>query len=66
MPAQGIQSVSIVSDDSALADVLSTTMFQMSPQDALEFIKNFIGCEAVIMDSSGEFYYSDGFEDLMQ
>ena len=66
MPAQGIQSVSIVSDDSALADVLSTTMFQMSPQDALEFIKNFSGCEAVIMDSSGEFYYSDGFEDLMQ
>lgn len=66
MPAQGIQSVSVVSDDSALADVLSTTMFQMTPQDALELLKNFSGCEAVIMDSSGEFYYSDGFEDLMQ
>lgn len=66
MPAQGIQSVSVVSDNSALADVLSTTMFQMSPQDALDFLKNFSGCEAVIMDSSGELYYSDGFEDLMK
>lgn len=66
MPAQGIQSVSVVSDNSALADVLSTTMFQMSPQDAVEFLKSFDGCEAVIMDSSGELYYSDGFKDLMQ
>lgn len=66
MPVQGMQSVSIVSADSALADVLSTTLFQMSPQEALEYLKNFDGCEAVIMDSDGNVYRSAGFEDIAQ
>lgn len=66
MPAQGIRSVSIISEDSALADVLSTTLFQMQPQDALAFLKTVEGCEAVIMDQNGEIYRSEGFEDMAQ
>ena len=66
MPAQGVKSVSIVSADSALGDVLSTTLFQMSPQAALEYLKDFDGCEAVIMDSDGNVYRSAGFEDIAQ
>lgn len=66
MPVQGIQSVSIISEDSALADVLSTTLFQMKPQEALEFLEDFDGCEAVIMDSYGNVYRSAGFEDVSQ
>lgn len=64
MPAQGIQSVSIVSADSALGDVLSTALFQMKPQDALEYLADFDGCEAVIMDSNGNIYRSAGFGDI--
>lgn len=64
MPAQGVQSASVVSSNSALADVLSTALFQMEPRQALDFLEDFNGCTAVIMDSEGRIYASEGFEDL--
>lgn len=66
MPAQGVQSVSIISENSALADVLSTTLFQLKPQEALDYLEDFDGCEAVIMDSDGNVCRSAGFEDIAQ
>ncbi len=65
MPADGCLSASVICESSALADVLSTTIFIMDAQEALEFIEETDGCEAVIKDDNGNIFYSSGFEDYI-
>ena len=40
-PSEYMKSVTIVADDSALADFLSTTLFLMTVEEGQEFIKNY-------------------------
>lgn len=66
MPAEGIRSVTVISDDSALADVLSTTLFQMSVKDGMALIENTQNAEAVWLDTNGDISRSSGYGEFAQ
>lgn len=66
MPAEGIRSVTVISDDSALADVLSTTLFQMSVEDGMALIENTQNAEAVWLDADGNISRSSGYGEFAQ
>ena len=54
VPAEGVMSVTIVSDSAEKADFLSTAVFVMGPEDGLEFIKSLKNTEALIFDREGK------------
>lgn len=60
MPSKYFKSVSILTDDSGLADVLSTAIFCMSYEDGAKLIKSFDNTEAVWVTNDGQVLYSDG------
>ena len=62
MPAQNWSSVTIMCDDSGLADALSTALFLL-PQAEGQKILETCGAEAMWVDSAGRCYYSPGFRD---
>ncbi len=62
MPANYCKSVSIITDDSGVADALSTALFNMSYEDGLEFINDFDGAEAMWVLEDGTIKYSKNFE----
>ena len=62
MPAQSWSSVTIMCDDSGLADALSTALFLL-PQAEGQKILETCGAEAMWVDSAGRCYYSPGFRD---
>ncbi len=62
MPAERYAQVTIVCQDSGLADVLSTAAFIMSIDEAKSFINSMDGVEACWVLKNGEQLYSDGFE----
>jgi len=52
-PAQGTISVTVIAPTATLADGLSTTLFLVAPERAIDILRSFPGCEAII-------YYRDG------
>lgn len=64
-PADDWRSVSIVAEDSGLADALSTALFLMSYEEGKELLEAF-GAEAVWVDQEGNRLYSEGFEEMIR
>ena len=62
MPARGTVSVTVVSTDSCLADILSTTLFVLGPEKGLEFLEQVDGAEAVFVGPDGSIRVSPGLE----
>lgn len=62
MPANYFSSVSIITEDSGLADALSTSVYNMPFEEGLKFINNFDGVEAMWIFEDGSIKYSDNFE----
>ncbi|MDD3392614.1 MAG: FAD:protein FMN transferase [Bacilli bacterium] len=60
-PSSYMQSVSVVSKDSALADILSTTLFLMPIEDGKNLVESMDGVEAVWYDNDNEVIRSSGF-----
>ncbi len=65
MPAKNWSSVTILCDDSGLADALSTALFLL-PQAEGQKILDKCGAEAMWVDSAGRCYYSPGFRDSIR
>ncbi len=65
MPAAYFRSVSIVCEDGALADVLSTALFCMPYEDGVKLLDSFEGAEAMWIFSDGKLRMTDGFEKIM-
>ena len=63
MPAKGLISVSVVCEDSGLADGLSTALFCMSLEEGMAFVNSLEGVEAVWVTEDRTTHYSDNFED---
>ena len=59
------RSVTIVCDDSGLADALSTALFLL-PQAEGQALLDACGAEALWMDLNGTLYYSTNFKDLIR
>lgn len=62
MPGDYVSGVSVVCDDSALGDVLSTTLFNMSVEDGKKLVDDMDGVEAVWVDKEYKVYKSSGFD----
>ena len=60
MPAEASRSVTIVSNDAALSDMLSTAIFVMGPKRGIPFVSNFSETYAVIVDKDGNVITSTG------
>ena len=59
------RSVTIVCDDSGLADALSTALFLLSREEGQKLLTSFDAC-AMWVDRDGNQYYSPGFEAMIR
>ena len=64
-PSQYWRSVSIVCEDSGLADALSTALFLLPLEEGKALLES-CGAEAVWVDFESNMFYSDGFEKLIR
>lgn len=60
-PADQVLSVTVITSDSALADILSTLLFVMDLEDGLSLVNSMDDVEAVFYVSEDEQILSDGF-----
>ena len=63
-PAEHFSSVTVVADDSALCDALSTALFCMPLDRGMALIEGTDGVEAFWIGIDGERFYSSGFKTL--
>jgi len=66
MPAEYFTAVSIVCEDSGMADALSTTIFNMSYEDGLKLIEELPYTEALWVLKNGDRKFSSGFEEFIK
>ena len=64
--AENNKSVTVVCDNSALADALSTALFIMDYSDGLKLIDSIDNCEALIIDKNSKSHFSSGFKGLIK
>ena len=64
-PSDYWRSVTIICDDSGLADALSTALFLL-PQEEGQQLLDQTGAMAMWVDKEGNLFYSPGFEDLIR
>ena len=64
-PVNNFTSVSVYTDDSGIADVLSTALFNLTIEDGKELLSNFENAEAMWVMPNGEITYTDGFEKII-
>ena len=62
MPAAYFTAISIITEDSGLADALSTTIFNMPLEEGKALIESLEGTEAMWVMKDGTLNYSSGFE----
>ncbi len=62
MPGERYMSVSVLCKSSALADALSTALFNMDLDEGIELVEKLDGVEAMWVHNDGEISYSSGFE----
>ncbi len=62
MPAGFFRSVSVITGDSALADMLSTALFCMSYEDGLELLEQFDGVDVIWITPNGEKLLTEGLK----
>lgn len=66
MPSDDYLAVSIVCQDSGMADALSTAVFNMHYEEGLELIESLEKTEALWVLKDGSMKYSSGFEKFIQ
>lgn len=66
MPSTYFTAVSIICEDSGLADALSTTVFNMSLEDGKKLIESLPGVEAMWVMKDDKLEYSSGFESYIK
>lgn len=58
----GLASVTILSDNSAQGDALSTTCLLLGPEEGMQLIESLDGVEALFITTDGELIPSSGYE----
>ena len=66
MPSEYVASVSVVCDDSALGDALSTTLFNMPIDEGKRLVEGLDSVEAIWVDKNYNESYSSGFGDYIK
>ncbi len=65
MPSAHFAAITVIAQDSGLADALTTALFCMSYQDGLTLLERFDGVEVLWIDHDGTQHMTDGFTALM-
>lgn len=65
MPPTYFSAVSIIAENSGLADALSTALFNMPYEDGLKLINSIEGAEAIWVYEDGSIKYSENFQDYI-
>lgn len=65
MPADYFSSVTIIAKDSAISDMLSTTLFCMSYEEGAKLVASFEGIEVLWVYKNGDTRMTDGFEKIL-
>jgi thiamine biosynthesis lipoprotein len=65
MPAKYWRAVTIVCNDSGLADALSTALFLLPLEEGMALLEK-TGAEAMWVGFDGQQYYSSGFEAMIR
>ena len=66
MPATYFTAVSILCEDSGMADALSTAVFSMPLEEGKRLIEGLDNTEALWVMKDGELIYSSGFESFIK
>jgi thiamine biosynthesis lipoprotein len=61
-PARGLRSVTVIANDAAVADALSTGLFVMGLSDAMRLVEHAFDIEALFIDSHNVVFASSGFQ----
>ena len=64
-PSEYWRSVSVVCEDSGIADALSTALFLLPLEEGQALLTTF-GAEALWVDAQGQRYYSPGFQEIIR
>lgn len=59
-PAEGVQSVTILGDQTLVTDGLSTAVFVLGAEQGLAMINRLPGIDAIIIDDQRQLHYSEG------
>ena len=59
-PASGVHSASVIGPDAVMTDALSTSVFILGVDRGLTMISRLPAYEAIVIDSKGRVFYSDG------
>lgn len=62
MPSDNFPSVSIITEDSGIADALSTAVFNMKLEEGMDFVESLSNVEALWILEDGRIYCSSGFK----
>lgn len=65
-PKNTYMGVSVLCEDSGMADALSTAIFMMEPQQATDFINSIPDAECILVLSDGEKIMTDGFKAYLE
>ncbi len=66
MPADYYKAVTVVCEDSGMADLLSTTLFLMPPEQSLPFAENLDGLEAIWVMPDNEIMMTSGMKAMLR
>lgn len=61
-PVKGIKSVTVISPDAELCDVIATTVFLKGREDGLRFVNQFFDIQCFLIDDNNTYYYSDNLK----
>ena len=64
-PSEGVQSVTVISSDATLADALSTALFVMGYEKALDLVNSMPNVEAILIDSDHQLLLSKNIQDRL-
>lgn len=64
-PARGCKSVSVAYSKAFDADILSTAIFVMGPEEGMRLLESLPGVEGMIIDTSGRIHVSSGLKDRL-
>lgn len=59
----GLVSVTIVGEDGLLCDALSTALFVLGTEKAIDYWRNEIGFEMILVTEDAQMYYTEGLKD---
>lgn len=66
LPARELLSVTVISKDSTVADILSTSFFVMGLKDSLDYLKKHPEISAIFITEDRKIYASAGLEDILE